>query len=335
MKSGAQRRLLFFLLSLMAVPLLAVSCSGLSIKIGTNAEEPLKEYTLEGKGKGKVLVIPVKGFLSDVAEKGLLSDHPSAVQEVVSQLRLARKNPDIKALLLEINSPGGSTTGADMLYHEIMEFKELTHVPIVAALMDVAASGGYYVALAADRIVAHPTTVTGSIGVVLVRPMVVGLMDKIGVAVEVTKSGLDKDIGSPFRPSTPEERKIFQDLIDRLAMRFFDLVAKHRKLDPDSLAAVSSARIYLSEDALRLGLVDRIGYLTDALSEARSLAGLPDDAKAVIYRRTKYPNDNLYNTSTSWNAPSGLSLVDLGLRELVPTLSPGFYYLWMPGLADK
>ncbi len=213
MKRNAHGRLLPFL-SLMVVLLLAVSCSGLSIKIGTQAEERLKEYTVEGEGRGKVLVIPIRGFLSDAPERGLLGNSPGVVQEAVSQLRLAKKNTDIKAVLLEIDSPGGSTTGADMLYHEIVEFKESAHVPIVAALMDVAASGGYYVALPADRIVAHPTTVTGSIGVVLVQPRVNGLMEKIGVAVEVTKSGADKDIGSPFRPSTPEEQRIFQNLID-------------------------------------------------------------------------------------------------------------------------
>jgi protease-4 len=319
----------------MFVPLLSISCSGFSIKVGTKGEERLKEYAIEGTGGGKVLVIPIRGFLSDAPERGLLGDTPGVVQEAVAQLRLAKKNGDIKAVLLEIDSPGGLTTAADMLYHEILLFKESTHVPVVAALMDVAASGGYYVALPADRIVAHPTTVTGSIGVVLIQPRVNGLMEKVGVAVEVTKSGLDKDIGSPFRPSTPEEQRLFQDLIDKLAKRFFNLVAKHRKMGPDALESISSARIYLSEDALRLGLIDRIGYLSDALSEVKNLAGLPEDAKVVVYRRTKYPNDNLYNTLASSNAGAGLSLVDLRLHELVPTLSPGFYYLWMPGFADK
>jgi protease IV len=333
MRRSAQKP--FPILPLLALCFLFVSCSGLAIKIGTDAEDPLKERTIEGGGRGRVLVIPITGFLSDAAERGLLGTHPSAVQEVVSRLRLAEKDTNIKAVVLEIDSPGGSTTAADLLYHEIMRFKERTHVPIVAALMDVAASGGYYVALPADSIVAHPTTVTGSVGVVLVQPRVNELMGKIGVAVEVTKSGRDKDIGSPFRPSTPEERKIFQDLIDKLAKRFFDLVAQHRKLKAVDLDAIFSARIFLSEDALRLGLVDRIGYLTDALSEAKSLSGLPGDARVIVYRRTRYPNDNLYNTSASRSEGAGVSLVDLKLRELVPTLSPGFYYLWMPGLTDK
>lgn len=334
MKTGSPRLPLSLLL--LMVPFLTVfACTGLSVKIGTRAEEPLKERTIEGRQKGKILVIPIKGFLSDAPEKGLLGSRPSVVQEVVSQLKLARKDRDIKALVLEIDSPGGSTTAADMLYHEIMEFKERARIPVVAVFMDVAASGGYYVALPADRIVAHPTTVTGSIGVILIQPRVNSLMEKIGVGIDVTKSGKEKDIGSPFRPSTPEEQKLFQDLIDTLAKRFFALVVTHRKLSAETLDAVSTARIFLPEDALRLGLIDRIGYLTDALSEARSLSNLPEDAKVIVYRRTKYANDNLYNTSAAWVGGSGLSLVDLRLRELAPTLSPGFYYLWMQGLSGN
>lgn len=334
MKRGGSGILLLSLLAGTA-SLFLVSCSGLTVKIGTNAEDPLRQRTIEGGGRERVLVIPITGFLSESSEKGLLDKRPGVVQEVVSQLRLAEKDPSIKALVLEIDSPGGSTTAADMLYHEITRFKERTRVPVVAALMGVAASGGYYVALPADRVVAHPTTVTGSIGVILIQPRVNDLMGKIGVAIEVAKSGREKDMGSPFRASTPEERKLFQDLIDRLARRFFDLVEKHRRIATPDLDQVFGARIYLAHEALRLGLVDRVGYLSDALSEAKSLAGLPDDGRVVVYRRTRYPNDNLYNTSASSGDGGSVSLVDLRLRELVPTLSPGFYYLWMPGLSEK
>ena len=265
----------FFKTSLLGVAaLLAVSCAGINIRIGTRSEEPLKEYTLEGKGREKVLVIPVRGFLSDASERGLLGGRPGAVQEIVAELRKAQKDHNIKAVLLEINSPGGSTTASDVLYHEITRFKELTNAKIVAAFMDVAASGGYYVALPADRIVAHPTAVTGSIGVILITPKVAGLMDKIGVAVEVNKSGSEKDMGSPFRASTVEEQKILQEMIAGLGSRFLALVAKHRNVDAAVLDKISTARIYGSEEALRLGLVDRIGYLDDALIDAKHLAGL-------------------------------------------------------------
>lgn len=324
-------RTLSFLPGLILIVLLAGGCGGVRVNIGLGLEDALKEVTLQGKDRGKLLVIPIRGFLSDAPKKGTLGDRPSTVQEVVSQIRLAEKDDQIKAVLLEINSSGGSITASDILYHEILSFKERTKVRIVAALMDVAASGGYYIALPADRIVAHPTTVTGSVGVILIKPKITGLMDKLGVAVEVTKSGKEKDIGSPFRPSTAEEEKIFQSLTDALGRRFTDLVTKHRKVDSAGLADISTARIYLADEALRLKLVDRVGYLNDAISEAKELAGLPEDARVVAYRRGKYPNDNIYNISTSWHNNPGLPLIDLNLPEIIPALNPGFYYLWVPG----
>lgn len=215
----------------------------------------------------------------------------------------------------------------------LSEFKRRTGAKIVAAFMDVAASGGYYIALSADRIIAHPTTITGSVGVVLLTPKVIGLMDKLGITLEVNKSGSEKDIGSPFRPSSPEEKKIFQDVTDVLAKRFLDLVDSRRKVGPEALRKISSARIYLPDEALQLGLVDRVGYLKDAIDEAKSLAGLPANARVVVYRRVRYPNDNLYNTSVSAPGSGPSPLVDSTFSELASLLKPGFYYLWLPAVS--
>jgi protease-4 len=213
-----------------------------------------------------------------------------------------------------------------------MDFKERTKVTVVAALMDVAASGGYYIALSADRIVALPTTITGSVGVIMMTPKVAGLMDKLGLAVEVNKSGSEKDIGSPFRPSTEKEKAIFQALTDKLAGRFLELVSRQRKVGPEDMRRISSARIYLADEALRLGLVDRIGYLKDAIDDAKDIAALPKDAKVVTYRRAAYPNDTIYNTSITSSQGGLQPLIDVNLPEIMPPLSPGFYYLWLPGL---
>ncbi len=325
------KRFFLFIFVLTATVCLVGGCVRVKVALESESKEPLKEYTLQGKEKGKVLVLPVRGFLSDAPRKGLLRQRGGTVQDVVAQLRKAEKDQEIKALLLEINSPGGSITASDILYHEIMAFKERTNVKIVAVMMDVAASGGYYIALPADRIVAHPTTITGSVGVIFINPKVAGLMDKLGLGVEVNKSGTEKDIGSPFRPSTPEEQKIFQELTDKLGGKFLDLVAKHRPMDPKDLAEVSTARIYLAEEALQLKLIDRIGYLNEAIAEAKDLAGLPQEAKVVVYRRSKYGDDTPYNTAISHYPNSGGPLVDLNLPEIIPNLNPGFYYLWMPG----
>jgi protease IV len=325
------KRFFLFIFLLFVAACLAGGCVGVKISLETESKKPLKEVILQGKEAGKVLILPVRGFLSNAPKKDLLRERAGTVQEVVSQLRLAEKDQEIKALLLEINSPGGSITASDILYHEIMAFKKRTNIKIVAALMDVAASGGYYIALPADSITAHPTSITGSVGVIFNNPKVAGLMDKLGLGVEVSKSGQEKDIGSPFRPSTPEEQKIFQELTDKLGRRFLNLVAKHRQMEAKALTNIASARIYLAEEALELKLIDRIGYLDDAISEAKALAGLPQEAKVVVYRRSKFPNDTPYNTAASqYNNPGG-PLVDLTLPEILPNLNPGFYYLWMPG----
>jgi protease-4 len=322
------RRSLFVLLAIAA--LLVNGCAAPKIKIFPDATDPLQEFRLEGKDKGKVLVIPIRGIISDAPKRGAFRAKPSMVQEIVSQLRLAERDEEVRAVLLKIDSPGGSTTASDLLYHEIMAFKERTGAKVVVAMMDLATSGGYYVSLPADFILAHPTTLTGSIGVIFMRPMVTGLMGKIGLDMEVNKSGKNKDMGSPFRQSTEEEQRILKCLTDELGQRFVSLVSKRREIDQKALADISTARVYLGKQALQLGLVDKIGYLSDALSQAKKLAGLREDSKVVVYRRTEYPDDNLYNTFTTEYGGSGLSLIDLGLLESMTSLRTGFYYLWSP-----
>lgn len=318
------------LLAAAAALLALAGCISPRVNLFPDYTQPLKEYTLQGSGKRKVLIIPVKGFISDDVGKSFLQARPSVVQELVSQLRKAEEDRDIKAVVLQLNTPGGSATASDILYEEIVRFKEKTGVKVVAAMMDVAASGGYYIALPADSIIAHPTTVTGSVGVMFVRPKVVGLMDKVGMAMEISKSGKNKDMGSPFRAATAEENEIIQNLIGELAARFLNLVAKHRRIDDEELARISTGRVYLANQALQAGLLDKIGYLDDALAQAKSLASLPADAKVVVYRRTEYPDDNLYNTSVSQLPAGNLKLIDISPIDSLANLPVGFYYLWLP-----
>jgi protease-4 len=310
-----------------------IGCTTPKIRLFPSQADPLQEFTLEGEAKQKILVIPVRGIISNAAREGFVRTRPSLVQEVVSQLRLAEKDENIKAVIFKIDSPGGSVTASDILYNEIEIFKERTGAKLVAAMMGLTASGGYYISLPADYIMAHPTTITGSIGVIFSRPRVTGLMDKVGIDVDVNKSGKNKDIGSPFRAATAEEEKIFQDLTDRLAVRFVDLVAKHRKLDSETIAEISTARVYLAQEALQLGLVDDIGYLDKAVLQAKKLAGLPEDAKVVVYRRTEYPDDNLYNTSTRYDEGHG-SLISLELPGSLNHITTGFYYLWPAAMVE-
>jgi protease IV len=326
--SVKQLRLVAFLFAAM---LLCNGCIKPSITLFSEAGEPLKEYTLQGSGTKKVLIIPIRGFISDSREGLLFNRRPGMVQDVVSQLKKAQADKDIAAVILKIDSPGGSVTASDILYHEITGYKERSGVKLVAVMMGVAASGGYYIALPADYILAHPTTITGSIGVVFLRPNIAGLMDKIGVEVDVDKSGRNKDMGSPFRKATGEEQEITRSLIDDLAGRFLSLVAAHRKISDEARTDISSARIYTAAEAVRLGLVDRIGYLDDAIRKAAEMSGLPENAKLVVYRRTEQPDDNPYNASSMKSEKLEISLIDTGLADMVPTLHSGFYYLWLPG----
>ncbi|HPE07990.1 MAG TPA: signal peptide peptidase SppA, partial [Smithellaceae bacterium] len=233
----------------------------------------------------------------------------------------------IKAVLLKVNSPGGTITASDLLYHEISAYKAKTGNKISVAMMDVAASGAYYLSLPADMITAHPTTLTGSVGVIFMRPKAVGLLDKIGLSVETNKSGTNKDMGSPFRESNDEEKILMQKTVDTFGKRFINLVQQHRKLDESSLKEVATARVFIADDALRLKLIDKIGYMRDAIKETKIIAGIADDARVVVYRRNDAPEDNYYRAA----APDAarISLINVALPEIF-NIRSGFYYLW-PG----
>jgi protease-4 len=248
------------------------------------------------------------------------------VQEVISQLKRAEQDPLIKAVLMKVNSPGGTVTASDILYHEIRSYKERSGIKLVVAMMNVAASGGYYLSLPADWIMAHPTTITGSIGVIFSRPGVSGFMEKLGLALHVSKSGELKDMGSPFRAPTEADKAIFQALTDQMAQRFINLVLEHRTLSADQRQRIASARVFLASEAQQVGLIDQIGYLTDAVEKAKSLAGLSPDAKVVTYRRYKTEDDNIYNPAVRQLAANGIQ--SSALSALSAVQEAGFYYIW-------
>jgi len=322
------------LFALVATLLFFIGCTAPKIRLFPSQADPLQEFTLEGKADQKILVIPVRGVISDNPREGFVRTRPSLVQEVVSQLRLAQDDKKVKAVVIKIDSPGGTVTASDILFNEISTFKKRTGAKVVVAMMGIAASGGYYISLPADYIFAHPTTITGSVGVIFLRPKVSGLMEKIGVGVEVNISGINKDMGSPYRSATVEENKILQAMTDRLGIRFVDLMTKYRKLDPAIAAEISTARIYLAPEALELGMVDEIGYLDQAIARAKLLADLPDNARVVVYRRTEYPDDNIYNTATRYGG-GDLSLISVDLLpDALNQFRTGFYYLWPAALTE-
>lgn len=321
-----------YLVITMLILMMITACSGPRIKLFSDTIDPLKEFTLEGSGTDKILLIPVNGLISDMPKKGLIHTSASVVEQIVSQINKAEKDKQIKAVLFKINSPGGTITASDLLYHEISLFKERTGTKITVSMMDVATSGAYYISLPADLIMAHPTTVTGSVGVIYLQPKVGGLMDKIGLGVDVKKYGKNKDMGSPFRDSSEEEQKLMQKAVNDFGERFIRLVQKHRKPERQALSEISTARVFLAEEALKLGLVDKIGYLSDAVKESKMLAGISKDARVVVYRRNEFPEDNYYNTAGIASEDLNISVINIELPESL-SLKTGFYYLWPGAIA--
>ena len=321
-----------YLVITMLILMMITACSGPRIKLFSDTIDPLKEFTLEGSGTDKILLIPVNGLISDRPKKGLIHTSASLVEQIVSQINKAEKDKQIKAVLFKINSPGGTITASDLLYHEISLFKERTGTKITVSMMDVATSGAYYISLPADLIMAHPTTVTGSVGVIYLQPKVGGLMDKIGLGVDVKKYGKNKDMGSPFRDSSEEEQKLMQKAVNDFGERFIRLVQKHRKPERQALSEISTARVFLAEEALKLGLVDKIGYLSDAVKESKMLAGISKDARVVVYRRNEFPEDNYYNTAGIASEDLNISVINIELPESF-SLKTGFYYLWPGAIA--
>lgn len=289
---------------------------------------PLKEEEVSGTGAAKVLLIEVSGLISAQEEDGLI-EQPNMVARMREELSRAANDNKVRAVVLRINSPGGTVTASDMLYHEMRQFKAQRKIPIIASIMDVGASGGYYVAVAADKIVVHPSTVTGSVGVIMLTVNAHGLLEKIGLHATAVTSGPKKDMGSPFRPMTEEERAIFQGVINSFYERFLTVVQEGRpNLNAAQIRKLADGRIYSGPQAKEVGLVDEVGYLDDAISLAKQQAGLTE-ARVVIYHRPGEYRPNIY--ARLLGGGGGLSsLATLDLMGLVRSGSPQFMYLWWP-----
>jgi protease-4 len=316
---------------------LAISsgCATVKLDFLVDKTDPLEEQTvIDGTSSSKILLINIDGFISQESGWSFVKDTSSMVEDMVSQLKLAAKDRGIKAVLLKVNSPGGTATASDIIYHEIMNYKKKTGCKIYVHMMDIAASGGYMVSLPADRITAQPTTVTGSVGIIFIRPKIDGLCEKIGVSFDVTKSGENKDMGSPFRKESKEEEAIFQSIITGLNDHFYSLVQKHRKISPENLSKIKTARVFLAGEALKIGMIDGICYPDDAILGCILDAGLDKFSKVVVYRRKKYPNDNIYNTSRT-SGSGNYSLVNLGVLSALGNMKTGFCYVWPGALMDK
>jgi protease-4 len=292
---------------------------------------PLAEKVVDGKGADKVAIIDISGVITDRRRRDPLGIKAEVriTARIKEELTLISRDKRVKAVVLRINSPGGSVTTCDIIVHELEILKKERDIPVVAVLMGVAASGGYYIAAVADTIIAHPTTITGSIGVIAYNINATGLMEKIGITDQTIKSGDKKDLGSPLREMTQEEREILQGVIDSLYERFLDVVARGREgLDRAELRRIADGRIYTAAQALELKLIDKIGYMSTAIETAKELAGI-EEATVITYGPSRSYKNNIYSRA-GLGVPSTVNLVNIDVSALREGFGLSFMYLWMP-----
>ncbi len=209
---------------------LVLLAAGCTFRVDFLGEDRMQEVVLvKSPAKEKVLVVDVEGMISTLAPGSVFNREGDMLSQVYARLQRAGEDKLVRGIILRLDTPGGDVTSSDILYREVLKFKKRTGLPVVALMMGVAASGGYYVASACDAIIAHPSTITGSIGVISLFPDVEGLLSKVGVKVQVIKSGELKDAGSPFRNLNEQEQRLFQGIIDELYARFLDVVHEKRK----------------------------------------------------------------------------------------------------------
>lgn len=307
---------------------LALAACSPQVHIDLLGADTLREVVLKpGPARDKVLMIDIDGTISSTLETSFLSREKSVVARVFERLERAAADPAVKAVILRLDTPGGEVTASDIVYHEILRFKERTGKPVVGLMMGVAASGGYYIAMACDAIIAHPSTLTGSIGVIMIFPSVESLLGKVGIKVNVIKSGPAKDSGSPFRSMTEDEQKTFQGIVDEYYGDFLSVVAKSRqgRVPAADLRTIADGRVYTAPQAVKLGLVDAVGYFDDALAKSLELAKLKS-ARVVGYTYFPKTQTNIYASKLGDFSPLEARVIE----SMLGGLRTGFYYLWLP-----
>lgn len=327
-----------------AMALLAAGCVPQRFVIDLSAGSPkLKESTVladDGATRStpKVALIHVSGFILDANEPQLLGNGPNPVDELVFRLTRAEKDKSVKAVVLRINSPGGTVTGSGIMAREVRRFAEKTGKPVVASMGEVAASGGYYLAVSADHIFAEPTTVTASIGVLMQTMNFTGTLKMIGASARAITSGPNKDMGNPFGPEREEQFRLMQGMIDEYYARFRGWVIERRpRFDAAASAWALDGRVITGADAQKIGLVDEVGGVREAFEEAKKLAKLPS-ARLVTYHaetqaaHTPYASAVVPPASSATAGPGQINLLQINAPGMMAGLgaSGGFYYLWVP-----
>lgn len=320
-----------FIISLAALLLVSFSVNlglllawGMQGSLGQVHGEPEDQYPKftekwsYGYGTSKVVRISYFGVISREIEGGLWGVSMDPVESTLRQIRAARQDDAVAGILFEVDSPGGEMTASDELYRELMLFKQSREDRrILVFVRDMAASGGYYMALAGDCIVAQPTALLGSIGVIMQTLNWKGLSDKIGITDTTIKSGANKDLLNPFKEVPPEQLAIMQDTVDYLYDFFFDIVRRSRNIEAAALKPLADGRVFSAQVALTNNFIDQVGYWEDALVRMAQLLG-EEDIHLVYYE----------SRQTFWEVLAQARLPDPA--RWVRASSPRFLYLWKP-----
>ncbi|MEM9251852.1 MAG: signal peptide peptidase SppA [Planctomycetota bacterium] len=320
-------------LALLTLGVLA-GCGPTTLVIGvTPGDQRLKKTVVSEDGQRggpEVAIVDVEGLIINAQRRGLLRAGENPVATLQEKLNAAAEDDRVVAVILRVNSPGGTVTASDVMYREIERFRRHSGKPVVALMMDVAASGGYYVALAADEIVAHPTTITGSVGVILQTISVEPALARLGVQTDAIKSGPNKDAGSPLSTMSPEQRATLQAMVDDFYARFVERVEAGRPgIEASDMPTVTDGRVVSGEAAAAMGMVDRLGDVYDALAAAADRAGVAS-ADLVVYHRPLQYVASPYAAAPGQPAGSTqVNLAQINLDAGVPASLPaGAYYLW-------
>ncbi len=287
---------------------------------GVDEYPELERVWSYGSGDTTVVRIPVCGLITRSADSGLFGDRFDPVSQVLACIQDATKDDEVMAIILEVDSPGGEVTASDVVYKALLDFKKAQQGRKVVALFgDVAASGAYYIAMAADYIIVHPTTITGSIGVLISTMNFKGLGDKVGIQDVTIKSGANKDLLNPLREVSPEDRAIMQGVVDDVYARFVKLVAGGRRLQESQVRELADGRILTANQALDAKLVDAVGYWDDAVNKTAELVG---EKQVKIFK---------YEQHTSLFDLLRMSARErLGLKQLLEPQAPRLLYVWRP-----
>jgi protease-4 len=294
-----------------------------------NTASRLQSRTVAGSTSCEVRIalIDVDGLLLNQNFRGYQSLGENPVALFREKLAAAEADPTVCAMVLRIDSPGGGVTASDMMRRDLVDFQARRRVPIVACLMDVGTGGAYYLATAADTIVAHPTTVTGGVGVILNLYNLQDTSGQFNVLPLPVTSGKKIDIGSPMRPMEAEERELLEQIAKEFHERF---TSELRRSRPQVLVTEEDldGRVFTASQALDKRLIDTVGYLDDALDMARQSAGLPPTAGVIMYRRCNDRALTPYDVTP--NVPLQNSLLPMNVPGLDRSTLPRFLYLWQP-----